>query len=322
MAVRHVDVAFSLAPTKSQAQRFFALIFQNVTDFSGYTADPVIGSYLTGGSTVTVNAVGANMPVTVVNEFNPGTANAITVLQIGNLYHIIANSTSNNGCIFASSIEAGSYCYQSNVRTLTPVNATMHSSANSLVVLTGLNYRIRISESYVAVATNVVSGTLGNPGYTNNWRSYLFARHDDEIVFVNRRDAWTTVPLPDSSEMQIAEAMVLYPPSLLNTTKPMLCTLLTNLGPAATVYNGNALPVTGSTAGSRIPTFLKDIQTQLNKKPVFQFKVYDMNNGKIYDVSGIHDVLTLAYGKLDDYADTVSSGGTDYRAVGSFLFAS
>lgn len=328
MAARHVDITFSTAPTKSQAQRFFSLILQNVTDFSGYTADPVIGSYLTGGGTVTVNAVGDNMPVIVVNEWNAGTANAVTVLQIGNLYYIIANSTSGNSSVIACSLSATSYIYPGTTRTVTPINASLYNSAPSAIALNGYKkYSMRISESYFAFAHNETSGTVNTSGFVDAWLARLYAKHDSDLLFFNRCDGWTYAGLADKSEKQVTCGMALYPTSGINPYRPVKDIVSTNLGPlndsfinTFTVSNVTAIGATVYVAS--LPSSYRETPGGLTKKPVFQFKFYDMNSGKKYDVSGIHNVLMLAYAKYEDYSAVVTNNGTTYRAVGGFLFAS
>lgn len=321
MAVRHLKVVFSSEPTKTQAQRFFSLLLQNVTDFADYTADPMIGTYLTGGGTVTVNAYGDNMPVTIVADHNPGTANAVTVLQIGNLYHtVIAAST----CRIATSVSPDEYIYPL-TRASYAINANSYNSSASMIEITGaVEYSLRVSESYIAIARRVVvTAPVSNANDT--WKAWMYTLTDDVLQFIVRHDNWRAF-----SEFQTTCARTLYPASEVDPNRLNFCSVLTNHGPLSDYFSdANIATIARDTAysggtGSHVamlPGSLLDVDTQMNRKPVFQFKVSDANTGLIFDISGIHNVLMLNYGAVGDYSETVSNGGVTYRAVGGFLFA-
>jgi hypothetical protein len=323
MAVRHVKVVFSAEPTKTQAQRFFSLILQNVTDFSGYTADPMIGSYLTGGNTITVNAYGDNMPATIIADYNPGTANATTVLQIGNLYHTVMAATS--GCLFACSVNPDSYILPSN-RAVYQIAANSYSSALSMIYFSGsVEYSLRVSESYIAIARRI---TVASPASsaTDSWKAWLYTLTDSVLQFVIRHDYWKQF-----SEFQTTGAQTLYPAAQVDPNRLNVCSILTNHGPLTDSFSDqnlasiSATTAYGSGAGNNVaflPGSLLDPQTSISRKPVFQFKISDANTGLVFDISGIHNVLMLNYGAAGDYSEIVSNGGVNYRAVGGFLFAS
>lgn len=334
MPIRQVDIKFSAAPTKPQLQKFMSLVLQNVTDFSGYSADPVLANFFSTGKTILVNAVGDNMPVTVVNEFNPATNTAATVLQIGNIYYAVALSTGAAACALVTSLSSSSYISPVELRTTLPISATMATSLDTRVDLgSSLNIRICLADSYMAIAFyNVGGGSNGGPGYSEYWNSYLYAKHGNDLVYVNRCDVPRFMAASSYSEYQISAALVLRAPTTLDKTRPYFCNIIDNFGPLPSIMPSSLItpsailtgtpPTTllGDWRGSAIPGYI--IDDGLDKKPVFQFKVYDMNNDTTYDVSGIHNILMLAYTRNTDYNSAVANGGTTYSAIGQFLFAS
>ena len=96
MPVRNISVECTTSPSASVVQRIISLVLQNVTDFSSYGSDPILGSFLAGNS-ITVTATGDNMPVTVVREINTGTVNAVSTFKIGNVHYTVANNNSTWG---------------------------------------------------------------------------------------------------------------------------------------------------------------------------------------------------------------------------------
>lgn len=316
MAVRHVDVTFSASPTVQQHQKILSLVLQNVTDFSAYTEDPVLRSFFSANNTVTVLAYGDNLPVEIAKEIaNP----QATTLKIGNLYHTV--QVSGTGLILYSSLEADTFIFPGEARTSYQVGASLNltpSVMNTMTRVTALSYTIRISESYIAYAQLNL--------FISNQRtieSALYCKTDDQLCFVATSNYWKE---GTADGVQAVFPAVLYPANMLDTNKPYTVSLVTNYGPSFDSSEYYSPGLNGVNAnflrnGQVIPYSIP-VEGDIDRKPVMQFKLYDMNKNAAFDVSGIHSVLMLAYNKDSDYASIVTNGGTDYRAVGSFLFAS
>ena len=331
MPLRDIQISCSAAVTSSQTQRIFSLALQNVTDFSGYTADPILGSYLTAGNTISVTALGDNMPVTVIRELNPGTANAISTFLIGNIYYTVANRNSTYGCFILPSLDpntgylpdlvtSGGTSVAVNLSTLNTSDdirfgILLKEVASNLgfTVAVSPGWSIRIADSYIAV----VSSLTGGPRVT------MYAKHADSLAMVVMQDVYYGT---NSSYQSIGTA-ICRNPAPLDKTYLNSATLVTNFGPVVTdlKYSGHLRPAnsTVTTAFNRkkLPPFIQDPVSGLDVKPVFQFKIYDAYTDTAIDISDTHSVLITAYATGDDRKATVLNNGITYKAYANLLFA-
>ena len=142
MAIRHVSVKLSAQATSAQKTRILTLALQNVTDFSGYTSDPYIGSWISAGNTVTVTAAGDNMAAAVVQDTTTVSTTVKSVLTVGNFTFFVVGATTGNNCSVAPSL-------------IGPSDTNYSTS-----VMTGLEFHYTIGDSFFA-GYDAASFTVG-----------------------------------------------------------------------------------------------------------------------------------------------------------------
>lgn len=333
MPVRNVSIECSVAPSASVTQRIFSLVLQNVTDFSAYGSDPILGSFL-ANNTITVVATGDNMPVTIVQELNPGTVNAVSTFKIGNVHYTVANNNATWGCyVIPSVLPDTAYVaklFDNGINTLLlplPLTAALNTNADignahylqgiATNLGTGMQqarkWDIRLGDSYGVFATPCFSTY-----HTRSYRSSFYALYTDKLVQVVMQDSGGV------TAMQSLGAAVLRDPTLIDAGSWDKTTLITNSGPlVSSMYN--ALPLVSSGNAPQpfnrviLPSSVK-VDTFTNK-PVYQIKAYNSFDDVTYDLSGDHSVLFVAYSAEAEYQPTISNQGVTYDAVGQFILA-
>lgn len=291
---------------------FSKLALSGITDPSVYKADPVCGAYCT---THLDSITYSGTPIGSIQDASDHFIFSTTKYKL-RLFKTPGLSSGEGDRIgIAVAPLAGIFSYYANLESPTAydfINKKVEVGSASAKLghcSNRFGSRFCLTHSYLIAEDFCILSGLDSPENTEMAMRSFFSHTKNGISYQISRSTRLTSILFESFSIGN---------SVFPDTESEILTFSTNYGPMVSMQQEQVSLV--DIAGYHfIPPMIKGSSGSAKVKPVFQFSTYRYKANQLIDHSADCNVLTVAYGSLQEITDQVVNAGTTYNVIGHYL---